>query len=596
MQKSILRIHNDVSKIELRIWEGRCHVKRLMAYIRPHMGIMGIGLIIKFFASMMDLVIPSILERIIDDIVPLKNVRLIFLWGGIMVICAIFSITSNITANRMAATSAGKVTKALRHDLFSKVSHLSAAQTDGFTIPSLVSRLTSDTYNVNEMVSRVQRLGVRGPILLIGGILITLTMDPILTLVLVGTLPFIFLVVYLVTRVSVPMYTFCQSVLDRMVRTVQENVTGVRVIKALSKTAYEKDRFDGVNESLSNAEQRASAVMAVTNPTTTLILNLGLCAVVLVGAVRVNGGTTQPGAIIAFLSYFTIILNAMLGITRIFTLCAKGVASAGRIQEVLDTPEEMLPEELPTLDTTAKVVFDHVSFSYHKTEDNLTDVSFTLLPGQTLGILGTTGSGKSTLIQLLIRFYDPDTGNIYLDGQNIRSLEREDLCRKFGMAFQNDFWMADTIRANVDFGRGLPDEEIRRALEDAQAAEFVDGFPEGWDHRLTVRGTNLSGGQKQRLLIARALAGNPEILILDDSSSALDYKTDAALRRCLRRRYPDTTKVLIAQRISAIRHADLILVLDDGKVVGQGTHESLLKTCPMYALVAENQMGELEHA
>ena len=566
-------------------------MKKLFTYIRPHLGIMSVGLAIKFFASMMDLVIPSILEKIIDDVVPQKNVQLIFLWGGIMVLCAILSITSNITANRMAAKSAGKVTLALRHDLFAKVSHLSAAQTDRFTIPSLVSRLTSDTYNVNEMVARVQRLGVRGPILLIGGIIITLTMDPVLTLVLIGTLPFIFLVVYLVTRYSVPLYTYCQSVLDRLVRTVQENVTGVRVIKALSKTEYEKARFDGVNQELSRAEQKASAIMAITNPTTTLILNLGLCAVVLVGAVRVNGGSAQPGAIIAFLSYFTIILNAMLGITRIFTLCAKGVASAGRIREVLEAPEDMEPEELPGLDTPAKIVFDHVSFSYHKQQDNLTDVSFSLLPGQTLGILGTTGSGKSTLIQLLIRFYDPDRGNIYLDGKNIRSMDRGDLSRRFGMAFQSDFWMADTIRANVDFGRGLSDAAIRRALEDAQAAEFVDALEEGWDHKLTVRGTNLSGGQKQRLLIARALAGEPDILILDDSSSALDYKTDAALRRCLRRNYPNTTKVLIAQRISAIRHADLILVLDDGQVVGQGTHETLLECCPMYALIAENQMG-----
>ena len=571
-------------------------MKKVFSYIRPHVGIMTVGLIIKFFASMMDLVIPSLLEKIIDDVIPQKDTRLIFFWGGMMVLCALLSITSNITANRMAATSAGKVTLALRHDLFAKTSHLSAAQTDEFTIPSLVSRLTSDTYNVNEMVSRVQRLGVRGPILLIGGILITLTMDPVLTLVLVGTLPFIFLVVYLVTRYSVPLYTYCQSVLDRMVRTVQENVTGVRVIKALSKTEYEKNRFDGVNEELSAAEQKASAIMAITNPTTTLILNLGLCAVVLVGSVRVNGGNAQPGDIIAFLSYFTIILNAMLGITRIFTLCAKGVASAGRISEVLETEAGMEVQALPDLDTRAKIVFDHVSFSYHKQRDNLTDVHFSLMPGQTLGILGTTGSGKSTLIQLLIRFYDPDSGNIYIDGKNIRSMEREELSTRFGMAFQSDFWMADSIRANVDFGRKLSDEAVRKALENAQAAEFVDGLEDGWNHQLTVRGTNLSGGQKQRLLIARALAGEPEILILDDSSSALDYKTDAALRRCLRRNYPNSTKVLIVQRISAIRHADLILVLDDGQVVGQGTHEELLKTCPMYALIAENQMGGADNA
>ncbi len=566
-------------------------MKKLMEYIRPHWAIMTLGLVIKFFASMMDLVIPSILEKIIDDVVPQKDPRQIFLWGGVMVFCALCSITSNITANRMAAKSAGRVTLSLRHDLFSKVSHLSARQTDEFTIPSLVSRLTSDTYNVNEMVSRVQRMGVRAPILLIGGILVTASMDPTLTLVLVGTLPFIFIVVLGISKISVPLYTYTQSILDKLVRTVQENITGVRVIKALSKTEYEKNRFDGVNEALSASEQKASAVMAISNPTTTLILNLGLCAVVLVGAHRVNGGNAQPGAIIAFLSYFTIILNAMLGVTRIFTLCAKGAASAGRIREVLEAEDDMVQEELPEKDTDARICFDHVSFSYHKNRDNLTDVSFSLKAGQTMGIIGTTGSGKSTLIQLLIRFYDPDKGNIYIDGKNIRSMDRKTLAEKFGIAFQNDFWMADTIRENVNYGRGLSDEAVFRALGHAQAEEFVSEKPQGWDHRLTVRGTNLSGGQKQRLLIARALAGEPEILILDDSSSALDYKTDAALRRQLARNYPNTTKVIVAQRISAISHADLILVLDDGQVVGCGTHEELLKSCDMYAVIAENQMA-----
>ena len=574
-------------------------MKKLMEYIRPHWAIMTLGLIIKFFASMMDLVIPSILEKIIDDVVPTKQPRLIFLWGGVMVLCALLSVSTNIIANRMAAKSAGKVTLALRHDLFSRVSHLSARQTDAFTIPSLVSRLTSDTYNVNEMVSRVQRMGVRAPILLIGGIIITATMDPTLTLILVATLPFIFIVVLGISKISIPLYTYTQSVLDKLVETVQENVTGVRVIKALSKTEYEKNRFDNVNETLSASEQKASAVMAISNPTTTLILNLGLCAVVLVGAYRVSGGKAQPGAIIAFLSYFTIILNAMLGVTRIFTLCAKGAASAGRIQEVLNTPEDMQPESLPSIPTEQKIVFDNVSFSYHKNRNILTDVSFSLGQGQTLGIIGTTGSGKSTLIQLLIRFYDPDSGNIYIDGKNIRSMSREELAKKFGMAFQNDFWMADTIRENVNYGRNLSDKAILRALHHAQAMEFVSSKPEGLNHRLTVRGTNLSGGQKQRLLIARALAGDPEILILDDSSSALDYKTDAALRRCLNQDYPNTTKVIIAQRISAISHADLILVLDDGQVVGCGTHEELLESCQMYAVIAENQMslkGGLEYA
>ena len=565
-------------------------MKDILKYIRPFFGYIVLTLFIKFIASIMELIIPSLLASIIDDIVPTGDRRKIFLWGGMMALCAAAALLGNIIANRMAAKSAGSITEKIRHDLFSKITYLSARQLDGFTVPSSVSRLTTDTYNLNQLFARMQRIGVRGPILLIGGIIITLIMDVGLTLVLVATLPVIALLVYIVTKKSVPLYTGQQGILDRMVRVVQENITGARVIKALSKTDYDRKRYDRVNNDLADAEQHVGNIMAVTNPGSTLILNLGLTMVVLVGAFRLNSGLTTPGVIIAFLNYFTIILNAMLGITRIFVMCSKGEASAKRVAEVLKAPEDLtvLPYIKP--EETAHIVFDRVSFSYEKVKDNLTDLSFSLKRGQTLGIIGATGSGKSTVINLLMRFYDADSGRILIDGADIRTIPKRELMKKFGVVFQNDFLFADSVGENIRYFRDIPQESLEKAAETAQAAEFIRSVG-GMQYQVSARGNNLSGGQKQRLLIARALAGNPEILILDDASSALDYRTDAVLRRELARHHSGATSVIVAQRVSSIKGADLIIVLEGGKMIGSGTHTELLSSCAVYREIAESQMG-----
>lgn len=311
----------------------------------------------------------------------------------------------------------------------------------------------------------------------------------------------------------------------------------------------------------------------------------------MVGAFRVNAGLSQAGKIIAFLSYFTIILNAMMAITRIFVMCSKGVASGSRIQEVLDTPEDLRVTPTEPEHTPYHIVFDHVSFSYNKTEPSVEDISFRLKPGETLGVIGATGCGKSTLMALLMRLYDADSGLIQIGGRKLSSIPMKELHQKFGVVFQNDVLFADTIYENIDFGRHLPAEEIEKAARCAQAMEFISALPDGLQHMLTAKGTNLSGGQKQRVLVARALAGSPEILILDDSSSALDYRTDAALRKALREEYQGITTIIIAQRVSSILHADHILVLEEGKELGYGGHEHLLKTCSVYQEIARSQMG-----
>ena len=572
-------------------------MKTVLRYLKPQYARLALQLTIKFIGTITELFIPWMLSHILDDIVPLRDMGQVYLWGALMLLAAAVALFGNVCANRMSTRISRRFTEKLRHDAFARVSYLSSRQVDGFTLSSLISRLTSDTYNVHQMVDRMQRLGVRAPILLLGGICVTFTLEPVLTLVLVCTLPLLGVVVFGVSRRGVPLYVRVQEAVDGMVRKVQENMTGVRVIKALSKTEYEKERFDEVNREVVRRDQHAGAVMATTNPVMSLLLNLGLTAVVVVGAFRVNAGVSKAGKIIAFLSYFTIILNAMMMISRLFMIYSKGAASAKRIEEILETPVEPVPGDPAPRTSEYHVEFQDVSFSYNKAEgktrDDLSEVSFALRRGQTLGIIGPTGSGKSTIVSLLMRFYDADAGEIRIGGRRIEGIPEEELHTMFGVVFQNDFILADSIRENIDFGRGLSDETLLLAAKLAQA-EFIEEKEGGLSHMLTAKGANLSGGQKQRLLIARALAGKPEILVLDDASSALDYKTDQALRSALHHNFSDTTTIIIAQRISSILNADHILMLDGGRVIGAGTHEELLASCADYREIYEVQMGEAE--
>lgn len=566
-------------------------MRPIFPYLKPHVPRMTLGLVIKFFGTTMDLMIPWMLSYILDYVVPERSVKKILMWGGLMVLSAALALVTNVIANRMASAVARETTRSLRHDLFQKISYLSSRQIDYFSIPSLESRLTTDTYNVNQVIGMMQRLGVRAPILLIGGIAVTLTLEPVLTLVMVSVLPFITLVVWLVSRRGIPMYTKLQQGVDVMVRTVRENITGIRIIKALSKTEQEKEHFAQVNREVVRRESKAAITMGITNPMMNLLLNTGLTLVILVGAWRVNGGMTQPGTIIAFLSYFTIILNAMLSVTRMFVMYSRGSASAARIDEVLHAPEDLLLNDTAPKQEEAHIVFEDVSFSYKGISDNLSHISFRLKEGETLGIIGATGAGKTTIVNLLMRLYERSSGDIRISGRSVDTIPSEELHQKFGVVFQNDVLFADTIRANIDFGRGLSEEQIYKAAKSAQAMEFINGLPEGMEHMVTARGTNLSGGQKQRVLLARALAGNSEILVLDDSSSALDYKTDSMLRQALRENYTGMTTIVIAQRISSILQADHILVLEDGKSIGYGTHEQLMESCEVYRQISESQMG-----
>lgn len=551
-----------------------------------------LGVTIKFTGTIMDLFLPWILSYLIDVIVPKENMAEILLYGFLMLVCSVVAWAGNVIANRMASGVARDTTESLRHDLFRRISYLSCRQTDSFTIASLESRLTSDTYNIHQMIGMMQRLGIRAPILLLGGIAMTMFMEPVLTLVLLAVLPFVAVTVFYISKKGIPLYTQLQQAVDRMTRVVRENASGIRVIKALSKTEYEKERFKAANRNIVEKETKANVTMAASNPLMNLFLNTGLTLVVVAGAFRVYGGKTQTGTILAFLTYFTIILNAMLSINRMFMLFSKGSASAKRISEVLDAPEDLETGARDHQDSEYHIQFDHVSFAYHSGRANvLTDISFALKKGETLGIIGATGCGKSTIINLLIRFYDADQGTIRIDGDDVCGIPFSELHEKFGIVFQNDVLFADTVEENIRFGRDISQEEIDQAIECAQARPFIEELEDGLGYRLAIRGSNLSGGQKQRVLISRALASHPEILILDDSSSALDYQTDARLRQALSENFSGTTTIIVAQRASSIRHADHILMLENGKEIGYGTHEELMATCEPYRRISISQMG-----
>ena len=604
-------------------------MKFIFSYMKKYKWWIALGMTLKLAGTIGELSLPYVLEHMIDDIVPMQSISMILIWGLIMIVLAFLTRTLNVIANKNACRVAKDCAHTVRQDLFWKSINLSGDQVDQFGLPSLTSRMTSDSYNVQDFIQSIQSLGVRAPIMLIGGICITMTMDVGLSSILCIMAPIMLVIICFVSWKGIPLYNRVQDSLDDIVRTMRENITGIRVVKALSKEEYEKSRFGANNEEMTRREIKASIIMSLPGPIMTMALNCGLTLVVIVGAIRVNAGVTQPGVILAFLTYFNMILMGIMALNRVFMLLSKANASAKRIEAVVKMEDDLKPipkEEAKTTDREGYIVFDHVTFSYNKSQAELdslngklpestlstaaanrgskdsafdgegrqnclTDIDFVMKKGGSLGIIGATGCGKTTIINLLMRFYDTQQGGIFIDGKDVRTFDKDELHRKFGVVFQNDVIFADTIRENISFGRKVDDQGLQAAAEDARAAEFIEGYEDTYDHKANIHGANFSGGQRQRILISRALAAKPEILILDDSSSALDYKTDAALRKAIREHHSDATTIIIAQRISSIMSLDDIIMLDEGKVIGHGTHEQLLESCPMYKEIFKTQMG-----
>jgi ATP-binding cassette subfamily B multidrug efflux pump len=573
-----------------------------MLYIFNKMGLylnkVIFSLVFKTLGSLTDLVLPFLLAYMIDEMVyELDGDHLspLYLMGILMLLVSLLGWWFNVAANRSAENVASRAVADVRSELFYKIERLNAKQVDRISTTSLISRMTTDTYNIYSMIGSLQRLGIRAPMLLIGGIIMASFMDWVLTLIMVALLPFIVFIVYRYTKRGQPLYEDIQQQVDQLIRTLRENITGVRVIRALSMTDYEQQRFKTENQKTVDKEVKATIVMNKIRPLIDLVMNIGLVVVLVIGAYRVAGLTTKVGSIIALVTYFTIILNAMMSITRIFIQISRASASAKRIQEVLMLEDDMIDGEKDIVENDEPhIEFDHVTFSYHGKEAHLEDITFKLYQGQTLGIIGATGSGKTTIINLLMRFYDPQQGQIKLYGVNIKDIKKENLRRHIGLVLQNDQVFSDTIYENIQFARmSVSEEDVDLALDVAQA-HFVHQIPGRLSHKVAQRGTNISGGQRQRLLIARAIAGKPTLLILDDASSALDYQTDRNLRKAINSKLKNTTKVIVAQRISSIRDADLILLIEDGKIVAQGTHQDLVKTSDHYRVLVEHQLGEVE--
>ncbi|MBE6610255.1 MAG: ABC transporter ATP-binding protein [Ruminococcaceae bacterium] len=564
--------------------------KSFGGYVKPQLLIMAGIMVIKFAGTFAELLLPSLLTHMVDDVAPRKAVGEMFIYGGVMLVCAVIALVCNVAANRSASKVASGITRQLRHDVYKKTISLSCEETDRFTVPTLISRLTSDTYNVHNMLLMVQRIGVRAPILAIGGVIMTATLDPVLTLVLVTLMPIVFISVFIISRIGIRLHTTVQKNSDNMVSMLREHMEGVRVIKALSKTEYEKKRFNEINSGIYRSERKAGMITGLSGPVLNLCLNIGLVAVIVIGAQRVSDNLMKPGVIISFLSYFTIILHSMMMINRIFINLTKGLASAHRINEVLAAPDETECDEEDIKDSDYHISFENVTFSYLKAKSNIENMTFGLKKGQTLGIIGATGSGKTTIVSLLLRFYRADSGAVRINGRNLNSIPRAELYSKFGSALQTDFLMSDTIYENIRFEREVSEELIHDAAVCAMADGFIREKSDGYNHLLNVKAANLSGGQKQRLLITRALAAEPEILIMDDSCGGLDYKTDSLLRQNLRERYSECTKVIVAQRISTVRQSDLIIVMEDGQVAGMGTHDELMASCDIYRETANAQM------
>ncbi len=585
-------------------------MKFIWSYMKKHLGSILLVILVKLSATVLELLLPYILEHMIDNIAPTKDVTRIIVWGVVMIALAVSGRFLNVGANRGSVRIAKKCIFKVRQDLFTKSINLSGDQLDDVGLPSLISRMTSDSYNIQSFMQTTQTLAIRAPIMLFGGIFITLTMDTGLAMVLIAMAPILLIAVFIISRKGIPLYDIVQTHLDGVVRIMRENITGIRVIKALSKEDYEKRRFREANERMSRSEIKASVVMSLPGPVISLAMNVGLTLVVLFGAYRVNRGVTQPGVILAFLSYFQMILMGVLMINRFFLNLSKANASANRISSVMERPEGLKRiEDTPKAPSDDFIIFDDVSFNYNdyegeqeedsakfaggKREKTLYNIDFRVKRGGSLGIIGATGSGKTTILNLLMRFYDPKSGHVFIDGRDVRSYELDDLRRMFGVVLQNDAIFADTIQENVVFGRDVNDDMLRSAARDAMASDFIEDYEDQYEHEAAIHGANFSGGQKQRLLIARALVAHPQILVLDDSSSALDYKTDAQLRHNIAEHHSDTTMVVIAQRVSSIMNLDQIIMLDEGRVIGIGTHSELLETTPQYREIYETQMGEV---
>lgn len=550
----------------------------------------------KFLEACFELTVPVIMAHIIDTGIAGSDREYILKMCGVLVLMGILGLCSALTAQFFAARAAYGFGTAVRRDMFKKINSLSMSQLDKFGTSSLITRITGDINRAESGVNMFLRLFLRSPFIVIGAMAAALMLDARVAVVFLVAVPVMGLLIYILMHISVPFYKKAQTSLDRVSQITRENLTGVRVIRAFSRQGAEIESFSDANAELMSINEKVGSISALMNPLTYIVVNLAVIAVLWVGGIRVSIGGMQQGEVVAMVNYLNQILVAMLVLAQLIVTLTKAMASGTRIAEVLELQPDMTDDaaDAAVADGNDTVLeFDNVSFEYSGSkEDALSGISFKLKRGQNIGIIGGTGSGKSTLVNLIPRFYDATSGSVKIDGTDVRNMSFKQLRGKIGYVPQKASLLTGTIRENMRWrNENADDNEIIEALKTAQAYDFIFE-KDGLDTSVSQEGKNFSGGQRQRLTIARALVSDPEILILDDSSSALDLMTEARLRRALSKANPNMTQVIVSQRISTIRDADLILVLDDGSAVGMGTHKELLESCEIYREICATQIPE----
>ena len=572
-------------------------MKYLKIYLKDYKRDSILAPLFKMLEAMFDLLVPVVVAHIINVGIANRDRGDILGCCGILVLMAIVGLCCSFTAQYFAARAAIGSATGLRHMLFAHIQKLGFSEMDTIGSSTLITRMTSDINQVQNGLNLFLRLFLRSPFIVFGAMVMAFTINGKIALIFVVTIPVLSVIIFGLMAVTSPLYKKVQGKLDVITENARENLSGVRVIRAFGREKQETENFSRANGELVKGQLFVGRISALMNPLTYSVVNIGIIAILWAGSRSVETGVLMSGDIVALVNYMSQILVELVKLANLIVTMSRAMASLGRVEQILDTKTVMEFPEKTTIreeNTEEAVRFDHVSLSYAQAgEESLSDISFSVKKGETIGIIGGTGSGKSSLVHLIPRFYDATSGEIFLLGRSVKEWDRETLRQKVGIVMQKVQVFSGTIRSNLLMGNeGAGEEEMWQALRAAQAEEFVRKKSEGLDEPVEQGGRNLSGGQKQRLTIARALVRKPEILILDDSSSALDYATDAALRKALKNLPSNVTVFLVSQRTSSIRHADHILVLDDGKAAGWGTHEELLESCQIYREIYESQYGK----
>lgn len=575
---------------------------RFLPYLKKYRIYVILGPIFKLIEAVFELIVPIVTSLIIDKGVRQGNLTYVWHMGGVLIGLGAVGLGSALICQKFASIASLGFGTAVRNQMYEKINTFSHAEIDRFGTPSLITRITNDVNQLQQAVALLIRLVIRAPFLAIGAVIAAMLIDWKLGLILLVATPVIALILYMVMSRSVPFYKKAQKKLDRISLVSREGLSGVRVIRAFSKQEEEQQRFEQAASEQTETAIGVGKLTALLNPLTYAVMNLAVVAILWFGGYRVDSGGVSQGNVIALVNYMTQTLLALIVVANLVVTFTKAAASASRVNEILDTQPAVTEQttqkiEVKTDGKTPKILFDHVSFAYDMQahQSALYDLSAAIYEGETVGIIGGTGSGKSTVAALIPRFYDPTRGTIYMDGIDIKQYSFEQLREQIGVVPQRAVLFTGTIESNLKWGNEhATKEQMEQALRIAQAEEFVNRLPKGLQTEVSQGGANFSGGQRQRLTIARALVGQPKILILDDSASALDYATDAKLRMAIAKETQNMTVIIVSQRANSIRNADKIIVLDQGHVMGIGTHRELLNTCPIYKEICLSQMREDE--